>query len=74
MGGTSLKIFALTNAEHFRELLPDHIGVIGVGGIRTGKDVADYLRFCTGVQVGTACFQNISILEKIAEQWLESSA
>ncbi len=70
MGGTALFLLALTNAEHFRELLPNNIDVIGCGGIRSGMDVRDYrLIGCVGVQVGTAFFQKESAaaLQSIGE-------
>ena len=49
------------------------IKVIGVGGIRTWKDVRDYRRVnCSGVQVGTACFHkdNLWELQHIGTEYL----
>ena len=57
MGGPSLKPIALGQVKQLKELLRDDIDIIGVGGIKTGKDVLDYLKTgASAVQIGTACF------------------
>jgi len=57
MGGSALKPIALGQVKQLRELLRDGIDIIGVGGIKTGKDVLDYLNAgASAVQIGTACF------------------
>lgn len=73
VSGTGLKLLALANAENFRELLPPHMKVIGVGGIRSRGDIEDYLRVgCAGVQVGTVCFldDKVEELQRIGVEWL----
>lgn len=55
VSGPALKSIGLGQVRQFRQLLPDRIDIIGVGGIQTGHDVADYLRAgAAAVQVGTA--------------------
>ena len=57
MGGPALKPIALGQVKQLRGLLRDDIDIIGVGGIKTGKDVLDYLNAgASAVQIGTACF------------------
>ena len=53
LGGELLKPIGLANVKKFHELLPS-IPIIGCGGIKTGRDVCEYL-YCgaTLVQVGT---------------------
>jgi len=53
--GPAIKPLALGNVMRFRELLPDNIKIIGVGGISSAQDVQDF--FTAGadaVQVGSA--------------------
>jgi dihydroorotate dehydrogenase (fumarate) len=74
MAGTSLKPIAQLNAEHFRELLPEHIDVIGVGGLRGWQDIRERLATpCSAVQVGTAFFanENFGLFEYIATEWAD---
>lgn len=76
-GKRAIKWVGLANAQHYRELLPDSIGVNGVGGIESGGDLEDYrLAGCTGMQVGAACFwrDNIKALADIANEWANSYA
>jgi len=54
MAGPALKSIGLGQVMQWRELLPSHIDVIGVGGIHTGRDAYDYLRVgAQAVQIGT---------------------
>ena len=59
MAGTAIKWINLSQCRNYAELLPD-IPRIGVGGIKTGGDVYDYLTHasCSGVQVGTTFFKD----------------
>ena len=54
VGGSVIKPFGLANVRKFHELLPD-TPIIGCGGIKTKKDVQEYL-LCGAslVQIGTA--------------------
>jgi len=74
MAGTALKWINLSQCRHYRELLPDFINIIGVGGISSGQDMYDYLRVgCRGVQVGTSFFwsENFRVFEKITTELLD---
>jgi dihydroorotate dehydrogenase (fumarate) len=55
MAGRALKPIGLGQVRRLRALLPDHIQIIGVGGIDHGLDVLEY-RTCgaSAVQVATA--------------------
>lgn len=58
LAGPAVKAIGLGQVMQFRERLPSSIAVIGVGGIRTGKDVQDYLDAgATMVQVATALLE-----------------
>lgn len=57
--GPAIKPLALGQVSQWREVLPSHIQVWGVGGVSTGKDVRDMLRAgASVVQVGTAYFSH----------------
>jgi dihydroorotate dehydrogenase (fumarate) len=54
LSGPALKPIALGQVRQFRDLLPSEIKVVGVGGIRSGQDVLDFVRAgADSVQVGT---------------------
>ncbi len=59
MGGAYVKPFALANVRAFSTSLRDSsISVIGVGGVRTGKDAFDFLLAgADAVQVGTTFYE-----------------
>lgn len=58
LGGEYVKPTALANIRKFRELLPEHIRLIGVGGINTGTDAFEFLLAgADAVQVGTRFMQ-----------------
>jgi dihydroorotate dehydrogenase (fumarate) len=68
LSGPSVKYTALANVKKFRELLRKDIDVIGVGGVRTGRDAFEMI-LCgaAAVQVGTChwiegpkCFERIA--------------
>jgi len=70
MGGSYVKPFALANVRAFAQLLQDtSVSVVGVGGVRTGKDVFDFLLAgADAVQIGTTfyeegpqCFQRVAV-------------
>ena len=55
--GDYIKPIGLANVRAFRELLPDDIHIIGVGGIKTGIDAFEYLLAgADAVQIAT-CFE-----------------
>lgn len=67
IGGGLVKYTALANVKKMRELLRPDIDVVGVGGVRTGRDAFELI-LCgaSAVQVGTlhwsqgpACFDRI---------------
>ena len=66
--GEYIKPIGLANVRAFRQLLPETIDIIGVGGINTGTDVFEYLLAgASAVQVatvfekeGTDCFARIN--------------
>ncbi len=58
IGGDFIKPTALANARKLFELLDKRIAIVGVGGVRTGVDVFEYvLCGAQSVQVGTAFMQ-----------------
>lgn len=73
MSGPALKPIALGQTSMWAEAL-DRTGipVVGVGGIRTGQDVADYLHAgATAVQVGGHYWQRGErVFEEILAEWL----
>lgn len=55
MAGSALKAIGLGQVMQWRTLLPEHIDVIGAGGIGSGRDVRDYLMAgAKAVQIATA--------------------
>lgn len=55
MAGSALKPIGLGQVRQWRNLLPERIAVIGVGGVTRGRDILDYLRAgATTVQIATA--------------------
>ncbi len=55
LAGPALKPIGLGQVKQLRDLLPERIQIIGVGGITKGQDVLDYLRAgADAVQVATA--------------------
>lgn len=66
--GDYIKPIGLANVRAFRDLLPESIDVIGVGGIKNGTDVFEYLLVgASAVQIATCfekegadCFERIS--------------
>ncbi len=65
--GDYIKPIGLSNVRAFRELLPDSVQIIGVGGIKSGVDAFEYLLAgADAVQIATcfekegeSCFQRI---------------
>lgn len=55
LGGPAMKPIALGHVKQLRQLLPEQISLIGVGGVTCGRDLADYLAVgATAVQATTA--------------------
>ncbi len=52
--GAAVKAFGLGQVVQLRATLPKHIQIIGVGGIKTGQDILDYLRSgAVAIQIAT---------------------
>lgn len=75
--GEYIKPVALANVRRFYELLKNEVSIMGVGGIKTGRDAFEFLLAgADAVQVatifekeGVACFKRINAeLEEILEQ------
>ena len=68
LSGKYIKPIALANVRRFYELLKNEVSIMGVGGIKTGQDVFEFLLAgADAVQVGTTfekeginCFQRIN--------------
>ena len=55
LGGPALKPIGLGQVKQLRSMLPEHIDIVGVGGITTGQDILDYQRAgAVAVQTATA--------------------
>ncbi|WP_076412741.1 dihydroorotate oxidase [Shewanella sp. UCD-KL12] len=71
--GDYIKPIGLANVRAFRELLPDSIDVIGVGGIKSGSDAFEYLLAgASAVQIAT-CYENegTQCFERITAELIE---
>ena len=74
LAGPVVKPFGLREVNMWRAVLPPHIEVVGVGGIRTGQDVLDYLQVgASRVQIGTEFYgsQNPRIFGEILKELVE---
>jgi dihydroorotate dehydrogenase (fumarate) len=73
MSGPALKPIALGQVSQWAEALhPMNIPVVGVGGISSGQDVADYLAAgAVAVQVGTHFWnRGARVFEEIVAEWV----
>jgi dihydroorotate dehydrogenase (fumarate) len=70
MAGKYLKPLALSNVYNFHKRLPN-LKIVGVGGISTGKDIADYVACgASAVQVGTHLKQNgVRCFEQLTKEF-----
>ncbi len=58
LAGPAIKPIALGQVKQLRGMLPEHIDIIGVGGISTGRDILDYFKAgAVAVQVATALLE-----------------
>lgn len=58
IAGPAIKPIALGQIRQLRAALPDHIQIIGVGGIQTGEDVRDFLEAgADAVQIVTSLLE-----------------
>ena len=58
LGGPAVKCIGLGQVKQLKDILPERIQVIGVGGISNGQDILDYIKAgATAVQVATAYVQ-----------------
>lgn len=72
MGGAYVKPFALANVRAFATLLRNtSISIVGVGGVRTGKDAFDFLLAgADAVQIGTAFYEEgSSCFKRVQEEF-----
>jgi dihydroorotate dehydrogenase (fumarate) len=70
IGGINNKPICLSNVYNFYKMLPDHIKIIGCGGINSGLDVFEYI-LCGAwsVQIGTHLLESgITCFEKIERE------
>ena len=57
-GGPAIKPIGLGQVKQLRGMLPEHIDIVGVGGITTGQDILDYQRAgAAAVQIATALLE-----------------
>jgi dihydroorotate dehydrogenase (fumarate) len=73
LSGPAMLPIGLGQVAQFREALPDSIAVIGVGGITSGQDVADYLKVgATAVQITTALFnEGPAVFGRILQEYVD---
>jgi dihydroorotate dehydrogenase (fumarate) len=73
LAGPALRPIALGQVRQLRRLLPEHVQIVGVGGVTTGRDVADFLRAgASAVQVATAFWNkdgDPTVFGEIAADW-----
>lgn len=72
VSGVALKHIALGQVRQLRQLLPPHIDIIGMGGVRTARDVQDFLKAgATAVAITTALLEEgPTIFQRIlADLW-----
>jgi dihydroorotate dehydrogenase (fumarate) len=78
LAGPALRPIALGQVRQLRQSLPDTIQIVGVGGVTTGRDVADFLRAgASAVQVATAFWNrdgDPAVFGEIAADWAENEA
>jgi len=73
LAGAAIKPIGLGQVRQLRNILPDRIQIIGVGGINNGRDVIDYLRAgAAATQIATAYLERYervfsSILAEVVE-------
>lgn len=73
LAGDAIKPIALGQVMQWRDQLREEIPIIGVGGIRTGQDVREYLRAgASAVQVGTRYYnQGLRVFSELLDELLE---
>ncbi|MFT4303161.1 MAG: dihydroorotate oxidase [Candidatus Woesearchaeota archaeon] len=73
LGGDYIKPTALANVNKFRELLDPSISIIGVGGIKSGVDVFEFiLAGADAVQLGTVFMEEgVSCFSRIEKEFNE---
>ena len=70
LGGRIIKPVALANVRAFWKLLGDHIPIIGIGGVETGRDVFEHvLCGASAVQIGTALVEDgVQVFERLGRE------
>jgi dihydroorotate dehydrogenase (fumarate) len=73
LSGPVMKAVGLGQVIQFRAVLPQHIAIIGVGGITSGKDMLDYLKAgATAVQLTTALInEGPNVFSRILSEYIE---
>ena len=75
LSGPAIKPIALAHVRQLRRTLPERVGLIGVGGVTVGRDVADFLAVgARCVQVTTAYCNDRGgpkVFAEILDQYLE---
>ncbi|MCK5044119.1 dihydroorotate oxidase [Candidatus Parcubacteria bacterium] len=71
--GDYIKPIALANVRYFYELLKDKVSIFGVGGVKSGTDVFEFLLAgADAVQIGTAFEkEGVGSFQRINEELLE---
>jgi dihydroorotate dehydrogenase (fumarate) len=73
LAGPAMKPIGLGQVKQLRALLPEHIQIMGVGGIVTGDDVHDYLAAgATCTQIATTFLQQgPRVFSRILEEMMQ---
>jgi len=76
LGGPALNPIALGQVKQFRDILPEHIDVIGSGGVTTGQDVVNFRRAgAKAVQITTAILNKDPrrVFDRVLMQFVEAT-
>lgn len=73
IGGEYCKPIGLSNVYQFSKLLGDRMDIIGCGGVKSGRDVMEYIKCgATAVQVGTQLVkEGPDVFERILNEYTE---
>ena len=73
LGGPAMKPIGLGQVKQLRDALPEHIPIIGVGGIKHGGDIIDYQRVgAAAVQINTALVdEGVGVFGRILGEYAE---
>lgn len=70
IGGSVVKPIALSNVFQFNRAMPDHVDIIGCGGITSGVDVFEHILVgASSVQIGSVLMrEGLSCFERISQE------